>query len=302
MEDIVAFNDGYDNWGNTFYTTYLKLEEHVDLAALKVKMNQIALTHDAWYSLSIQKYVDQHLYADFKQGEANGGLIDYMILFAIAALCTLLIASFNYINLTTAKSLKRTKEIGVRKIIGAKKVTLAGQFFTESAIIVLLSCASAITLCILTLPYFNALLSKNIRVDLSQWQLYAGLVVLTVFIILLSGLYPAVLLASFKPLNALRNVMPKSSFQTLFRKVLVGFQFSISVILVSASLIVYQQFKFFTEKDLGFDKEQIVYLQLDEESYKSYETIKTELTRPLIYPGCEQLKPRFYRTQHWLHR
>lgn len=278
LEDILAFSSGYQNWGNTFFNTYLKVEPTAQISSLEKKMNKLISEKDGvWYTMMMQKYVDQHLYSDFENGEVDGGVIDSIRMFSLAALCTLLIACFNYINLTTAKALKRSKEVGLRKVIGATRSNLFGQFITESGMIVVASALLALIVCQLSLPFFNIVLDKQIAIDFYDWPIYSLLVGLVLVITILSGIYPASMLASFNPFHSLKKTLPGSSGRQVARKVLVGFQFSISIILISASWVIYQQIEYFSEKDLGFDKEQVVYLELNEETGRNYKAIKSTL-------------------------
>lgn len=277
LEVILSFQSGYDNWGNTYFGTYLKLAPNTDMEAFHAKVNELALANDAWYTLMTQPFQDQRLYDSFKNGQPSGGKINTLMMFALVALCAILIASFNYINLTTAKALRRTKEIGLRKIIGARKSNLIAQFLVESSILVIIASLLALILCSVSIPFFNALVNKQIVIDFSDPRLYFFLGAMFVVTVLLSGIYPAVFLASFNPFNALKNLLPSKGFQPLLRKFLVGFQFTASIVLVSAAFVVSQQLKYFTSKDLGFDKEQILYLELDQNTYDKYEVIKSAL-------------------------
>ncbi len=277
LEVILNFQSGYDNWGNTFFGTYLKLAPDTDMDAFHAKVNEIAAANDAWYTLMAQPFRDQRLYDSFKNGKPSGGKINTLKMFALVALCAILIASFNYINLATAKALRRTKEIGLRKIIGAKKSNLIAQFLIESSILVIIASVLALILCSVSIPFFNALVHKQIVIDYFDPQLYLFLGVMLMVTVLLSGIYPAVFLASFDPFSAFKNLLPSKGFQPWLRKFLVGFQFAASIILVSSAFVVTQQLKYFTSKDLGFDKEQILYLELDQDTYDKYEVIKSAL-------------------------
>lgn len=277
LEVILSFQNGYDNWGNTYFGTYLKLAAHTDMDAFHKKTNEIAATNDAWYTLMAQPFQDQRLYDSFKNGQPSGGRINTLVMFALVALCAILIASFNYINLSTAKALRRTKEIGLRKIIGARKSNLIAQFLVESSILVIVSSGLALMLCSVSIPFFNALVYKQMVVDYTDPQIYLFLGVMLFMTVLLAGIYPAVFLASFNPFHALKNLLPSKGFQPFLRKVLVGFQFTTSIVLVSAAFVVSQQLKYFTSKDLGFDKEQMLYIELDQNTFDKYDVVKSAL-------------------------
>lgn len=277
LEVILSFQDNYDNWGNPYFATYLKLAPDTDMDAFHVKTNEIAAANDAWYTLMAQPFQDQRLYDSFQNGEPNGGKINTLIMFTLVALCSILIASFNYINLATAKALRRTREIGLRKVIGARKWNLIAQFLIESSIMVLVASIMAIVLCSVSMPFFNALVYKQITIDYSDPRIYLFLGSMFLVTVLLSGIYPAVFLASFNPFHALKNLLPTKGYQTVLRKGLVGFQFAASIVLVSGAFVVSQQLKYFTSKDLGFDKEQVLYMELDQHTFDKYEVVKSSL-------------------------
>ena len=279
LEVILSFQSGYDNWGNTYFGTYLKLAPDTDMDAFHAKVNEITTANIAWYSLMAQPFQDQRLYDNFKHGQPSGGKVHTLIMFAFVALCSILIASFNYINLATAKALRRTKEIGLRKIIGAKKSNLIAQFLIESSLLVIMASLLALALGSVSVPFFNALVNKQITIDFYNPQLYLFLGTMFVLTVLLSGIYPAIFLASFDPYHALKNILTTKGFQPLVRKLLVGFQFTASIILVSGAFVVTQQLKYFTTKDLGFDKEQVLYLELDQNTFDQYEIVKSNLLR-----------------------
>ncbi len=284
LEVILSFQDGYQNWGNPYFATYLKLESNIDMASFHRRANEIAAANDAWYNLFAQPFQDQRLHDNFKNGQPDGGKINLLIMFALVALCSVLIASFNYINLATAKALRRTKEIGLRKVIGAKKWNLMAQFLTESSILVTISSILALVLSSVSIPFFNELVYKEISIDFGNPQLYFFLGTIFVMTVLLSGVYPAIFLASFNPFHALKSILPSKGFQPVLRKVLVGFQFITSIVLVSSAFVVSQQLKYFTTKDLGFEKDQVVYLELDQNTFDKHDVVKSSL---LAHSGVE---------------
>ncbi len=205
-----------------------------------------------------------HLYDEFKNGKVVGGAIDQVKLFAFLALCVLLVACINYMNLSTARSEKRAREVGVRKALGSSRKTIMGQFILESLLLSLFSMMLAFALVEVSLPYFNNLLAITIEINYSSsifWSVIIGLILVTG---LLAGSYPAFYLSSFIPVKVLKGF--KGSIGTLsFRRVLVVLQFSLSVCMIISAIVVYNQIQFLKNRPLGFDQNNMVQLDLEGE-------------------------------------
>jgi len=192
---------------------------------------------------------------------ANGNRT-YLIIFGIIAFFVLVIASINFMNLSTARSLSRAKEVSLRKVVGSDRKQLVKQFLFESVFLSLISLMIAIALVALLLTPFNNLVGLNLEYgDIFRWYMIPAFIVLAVLVGLLSGSYPAFVLASFKPIFALKGNATAKNGTTVLRNVLVIIQFSISIIIIAGTLVIYWQFRYMTNKDLGFDKEQLVVLE-----------------------------------------
>ena len=213
--------------------------------------------------LGIQRFADIYLHGNIENGVITGGRIEYVNLFSIIAVFILLIACINFMNLTTARSVKRAKEIGIRKVVGAVRGALVRQFIGEAILLAFLGSVIALGLAALMLPEFNQLTSKQIRFPLSHglfWTELAGLTLLTGIV---SGSYPALFLSSFNPVTVLKGTLKSGSGASFFRKGLVVFQFALSIILIIGTVIVTKQVRYIQHKDLGFERTNLIYIPIE---------------------------------------
>jgi len=235
-------------------------------------------TPNDYIRLGIQRYGDTYLHSNFdKNGNISGGRVQYVRLFSIVAVFILLIACINFMNLTTARSVKRAKEIGVRKVVGAMRTALVRQFMSEAMLIVLLSIIVALLIVMLVLPQFNHLTGKHILMPFSNplfWVSIAGLLLTTGFI---SGSYPALYLSSFKPVRVLKGLPKFSKTALWFRKGLVVFQFMLSIILIVGTIVVKEQVRYIQTMNLGYDRENLIYIPLEGDLTGKYELFKNQV-------------------------
>lgn len=239
---------------------YLVLKENTDIEKFNEKIAHFTINrHSEWndFLLSVQKYGDKYLYGKYEHGNPVGGRIEYVRLFSIIALCILLIACVNFINLTTANASRRTKEIGIKKVCGATRISLIFQFLTESLLITFCALGAAIGLTYLLLPPFNAVVGKKIHLDFDVNMILAVLAI-TLFTGLLSGSYPALYLSKFKPVAVLKSKISSSVSELLIRKGLVILQFTLSTIFIIAVLVIYRQMNMIQTADLGYKKDNII--------------------------------------------
>lgn len=235
----------------------------------------------------LQPLTKIHLHSNFKF-ESVEGSIQYVIFFTLIAILVLFMACINFMNLATARSIKRTREVGLRKVIGANRFQLTKQFLGESSLISTIAFAFAMAIVELFLPAFNHLTGKPLSVDFSNIEIFGGLICLLILTGIISGSYPAIFLSSLTPMNILKEQMPISvhSRSSLLRRLLVISQLTISIGLIIGTIIIYQQLHYMKNKDLGFDKENLIYLETEDFSGK-YETIKNELLQhPEITSVC----------------
>ncbi|MES1215877.1 MAG: FtsX-like permease family protein [Bacteroidota bacterium] len=275
------------NWGNNSFFTYLLLPENYKPETLVSLFPAFLDKHNDIYpgktaskltKLGLQKLTDIHLksHTDY-EAEANGDM-SRVYIFSAIALFILLIACINYMNLSTARSALRAKEIGIRKVIGARKKELVTQFLGESVMICLVAIIIAAVLTWLTIPWLNKVSGQELSFStLLQVKIIIPLL-LTPFIIgIISGLYPALFMSSFQPVKTLKGLFKVGGGSISFRKVLVVAQFAIGIILIITTFIVFQQLHYIQSKSLGFDKDRIVTMNYTNEVSKQYESFRTEL-------------------------
>ncbi|MEM6843053.1 MAG: ABC transporter permease [Bacteroidota bacterium] len=266
------------SWGSSNYHTYIRVQPGTEADALEAKLTKGIIQNyflpsfqeggmvnaEAFasnLSVELQPISDIHLYSDGIRDRLNHGDIRFVWLFGAVAGFILLIAGINFVNLSTAKSANRAKEVGLRKAVGSARRQLVHQFLTESLLISFLSFVLAILLAFLLLPYFNDLSAKTLTFPWQAWWFLPVLVALAVVIGILAGLYPSVYLSRFKPAQVLKGEVTRGSKSSKLRSALVIFQFATSIILIISTAIVYQQMQFILTKDVGFDKEQVILLQ-----------------------------------------
>jgi putative ABC transport system permease protein len=283
-ESMKAFVDEsmYTNVGWDSQYVYILMKEGEDPVRMEATFPQFVDKNLDFFKsdnfkLFLQPMESIHLKSNIgTELEANGSMTR-VITFSIIAVFILVIACVNYMNLTTARALRRAKEVGMRKVLGAKRPDLLGQFLTESFIMTILAVLVAGLLCFLLLPSFNQFAGKEIsRAVLLSPSVITGLLISMVVIALISGLYPAVMLSSFRPLNSMKANAGGGGI--VFRKGLVLFQFSISIGLIAASAIVFKQWNFMKSKDLGISKDQLVSVSLETMDRGQIQTFTEELT------------------------
>jgi len=270
-------------WTNHNYFTYILLQPHTDAKAFEKKLPGFMQRHDGaeadklqmWETLSLEPLRDVYLKST-RDGFVQGNIHNVYI-FSIVAIFILLIACINFINLTTARSATRAKEVGVRKVVGAAKIQLAGQFIGESVIICWMAFVLTLLLASLTLPLFNQLAGKVISPGLfANPTDIAGLFLLSTFIGIAAGIYPSLVLSAFRPVSVLKGRFAASTQGLLLRKGLVVFQFTVSIVLIVGTIVVNAQLKYMRNKDLGFSKDQemVIFTNYD----KNKDTFKQSLS------------------------
>jgi predicted permease len=270
--------DWTKTWGNYVFLTYVMLHPDASREKLEAKLGQFIGAKTAGTrkrTFSLHSFTDVYLYSTFQNGKPSGGRIEYVRLFTVVALAVLVIACINFMNLATARSMKRAKEVGIRKVAGASRSTLAGQFTGEAILMTLIAIVFSLVLVEVLLPTFNTLTGKHIRLiyDASFLVTLLGLAGLTG---LVAGSYPALFMSGFNPASVLkRNVAPGSS-TLLLRKGLVVFQFTLSILLLTGTLVVYQQMQYIQHKHLGMDRENVISLELEGDLVKHLAAFKAQ--------------------------
>ncbi|AYN69388.1 ABC transporter permease [Euzebyella marina] len=275
----------FDYWGYVDFYTYFLVDENFDQQAFQAKMpaflerNRPKEDAKYYYDLSFEPLREAYLQSEAARQPGITGSLSNLYIFAIIGLFILIIACINFMNLATARSLERAKEVGIRKVIGANKKGLVYQFLGESLTMVFLASVLGLTLAFLCLPAMREITGKPFLpqeiLDGSTLFLYAAM---ALFIGLLSGSYPAFVLSSFKPSSVLKGVFRTSQNGNRLRKGLVVFQFSLSIALIASTIIVYFQLGFMLDKNLGFDREQqlVIDFNWDGEVLDNMETIKSQ--------------------------
>ena len=280
FEDWLENNEWATRWGNNGPRTIAKLYPGVDAAALNTKIADFIQQKDQDDSnveLFVYPFGDFYLYGQFENKVQTGGRIEYVRLFTIVAIFILLIACINFMNLSTAKATKRAKEVGIRKSIGASKGSLIGQFIGESMIITFFSLIVSVFLVELSLPVFNDVTDKAIDMsygDPSLLFMFLGTALVTGFI---AGSYPAFYLSSFEAVKTLKGNLKISGSEAFARKGLVVFQFTLSVILIISTIVVYQQIQFTQSKNLGYQKENLITFTVEGDVGNNWDTFKAQL-------------------------
>ncbi|SDD21624.1 putative ABC transport system permease protein [Mucilaginibacter pineti] len=262
------FNKEIDNsWGNFGATSYLLLKPNTNPKALEAKFpaflerrnGKEERDHKMSYKFFLEPLKSVYLHST--RGGQESGSITNVYIFGIVAVFILLIACFNFVNLTTARSVERAKEVGIRKVVGAEKSQLASQFIGESVVLCLIAFVLTVILSVLLLPMFNQLAGKTVSPGIfSNWYYVVILLGTAVLIGLVAGIYPALVLSSFKPVSVLKGRFSSGTKGNLLRKTLVVSQFTISIFLIIGTIIVYKQMSFMQNRDLGFAKDQMLIL------------------------------------------
>lgn len=224
--------------------------------------------------LGIQRFSDIYLHGKFKDGKIAGGRIEYVRLFSIVAIFILVIACINFMNLTTARSVKRSKEIGIRKVVGAVRSALIRQFVGEAILLTLFSLVIALIIAYLLLPVFNGITSKHIQFPGTSIQFWLTILSLSLLTGLLAGSYPALFLSAFQPIRVLKGQMKFGKGATWFRKGLVVFQFVLSTVLIIGMIVISKQINYIQTTNLGYNRENLIYIPIEGDYKTKYELFK----------------------------
>jgi putative ABC transport system permease protein len=270
-------------WGSNFTQTFVQIADNADMEKVSAKIKDVKLnktpkgerqSNPVVFLHPMQKW---HLYSDFKAGINTGGRIDNVWLFGIIGIFVLLLACINFMNLSTARSEKRAKEVGIRKAIGSERKQLIAQFFSESIITAFCAFLFSLLLVLLILPFFNTVADKKILILWTSpvfWLAGIGFAIITG---LIAGLYPALFLSSFQPVKVLKGTFRVGRNASLPRKVLVVMQFSISIILIIGTMVVYKQINHAKGRSIGYSRDGLITISATEETHKHFESLRAEL-------------------------
>ena len=270
------------DWGNNGPRTLLLLRKDVSTTGFDKQITHFLVKYNKFFSksfyieLGIQRFGEMYLHGQIVNGKIEDGRIEYVRLFSLVAIFILCIACINFMNLTTARSVKRAKEIGIRKVVGAVRPALIRQFMSEAVLLALISVVLASGIVLAALPAFNQLTGKEIVFPFASGSFWLSLVLLTLVTGLVSGSYPALFLSSFQPIRVLKGTMRFSAATAWFRRGLVVFQFMLSIMLIIGTLIVSEQVDYVQSVNLGYDRENLVYIPLEGDLTGKYKLFKQE--------------------------
>ena len=277
----IGWDDEY--WGNNSVRSYVLLKPGVKQAVFDAKIKNVTINHTkggedpSTTQVFTQLFKDRWLYSKSENGQYIGGRIDTVKLFFIIAAFILLIACINFMNLSTARSEKRAKEVGIRKVVGAQKSLLISQFIGESILLAFLAFILALLIVELSLPGFNHLVDKKLFIDFSNPLFWLSAFGFIVFTGVLAGSYPAFFLSSFKPVKVLKGTFKASNALIAPRKVLVVLQFTFAIALIICTIIVQRQISYAQSRDAGYVRDKLVYTYIQGDADKHYDLIRNEL-------------------------
>jgi len=284
-----------DNWNNNSFQMYVQLQPDATEADVNNSIKDIIKDNNQkapTAKLFLHPMSKWRLWSNFENGINSGGMIEYVRLFTAIAIFVLVIACINFMNLATARSESRAREVGIRKSVGSRRKELIFQFLSESVMITFISSVLAIVLVELVLPAYNILVNKSISIDYSNpwlWSIAAGwILVIGIF----AGSYPAFYLSSFQPVKVLKGKVNVGKGATTPRKVLVTLQFGFSIFLIIGTIVIYQQIMHVKNRDMGYDRENLMQIWTNGELETNFQTIREELVRTgVVKSVCKSNSP-----------
>jgi putative ABC transport system permease protein len=288
------------DWTDISIRTFVLLKPNTPFNTANTKIKNVIVQHSggrAKTSEFLYPVSKLRLYSNFENGKAVGGRIERVKIFGIIAVFILLIACINFMNLSTARSEKRAREVGIRKVVGARKKSLIAQFLAESIFMALIAGVLAMMIVQLCLPAFNLLVQKQLLIDYSNIYSWLAGIGFILFTGMLAGSYPAFFLSAFKPVVVLKGTFKKVNALVTPRKVLVVLQFTFAIALIICTIVVEQQVKFALGRETGYDKNNLGYVYIQGDIGKNYEQIKNELESSGV--ATSESKTQAPLTQNW---
>jgi ABC-type antimicrobial peptide transport system permease subunit len=273
-----------DSWGDAMIQIFVQVPAHADMAMIENKIHSTIQDHvkEEEKVIDFQTFLHPmkkwHLYDKFENGYASGGQIQFVWLFGITGVFVLLLACINFMNLSTARSEKRAKEVGIRKSVGSARNQLVGQFFSESVLITTLAFILAISIVLIALPWFNEIADKQMNIPWTNewfWISSLGFVLLTGIV---AGSYPALYLSSFQAVKVLKGAFRAGRYASLPRQVLVVLQFTVSVTLIIGTIVVYKQIQYTMDREVGYSRDRLIYLSMKTSGiHDHFDAVRNEL-------------------------
>jgi ABC-type antimicrobial peptide transport system permease subunit len=267
------------DWGAIGDKVFVELRENTDVIKFEDKIRHFLKTKlpNTKDQLSLQAFSDTYLHSDLSSGKPAGGRIDYVHLFSVVAILILIIACINFMNLATAQSVKRSKEVGIRKVMGVPRRLLIGQFIGEAILTASVALMISLLLVEISLPFFSRLTEKHLSLDYREPLLIVSLIGFALLTGVISGSYPAFFLSSLNPVKILKGRLQFRTNAFEFRKALVIFQFSLSVIFILGTIVVYHQMQYIQTKNLGLNRQNLIYQTCEGDLPKNLNAFRTEL-------------------------
>jgi len=281
-------------WDNHSFQMFVELNQNIDFDRTTARIKGIPMQHlkaatNGYEEVLLHPMAKWHLYSEFKGGKSVGGRIQFVWLFGIIGVFVLLLACINFMNLATARSEKRAKEVGVRKAIGSMRSQLIGQFLSESLLVVLVAFVLAVMLVVFSLPWFNELADKQMRIQWGSPLFWLACIGFTIFTGLIAGSYPAFYLSSFQPVKVLKGTFRAGRFAALPRKVLVVLQFTVSVTLIIGTLVVFRQIQHAKNRPSGYDRDGLITVSIETPDLNGrYELLRSELLKTGVVENMAQ--------------
>jgi len=281
-------NDWLKKWDDDRIQTWIQVKPGVKLAALNNKLKELFLRKQLEKNMDLFAYPFSalRLYDQFKNGKPSGGIINIIMLLSTIAGFVLLIACINFMNLATARSEQRAREVGVRKVLGASRKRIIFQFLGEALFLSFLALMLGVLLAVLALPGFLQLSGTNFTPDFANWQLWILLLILGLVTGLVAGSYPAFYLSRFKPIEVLKKMTNRDKGGSLLRKSLVTFQFVISIFLIIATIVIAKQIDYLEQRPVGYDANRLIDIKANSDLSSKYGIVKNEL---LQIPGVKNV-------------
>jgi putative ABC transport system permease protein len=276
---VPGYKDDLSDWGDASYLMYIEADPNADVWQLQSRLRDMIKAHkqDTEEELMLFPLKHERLYSEFVNGKSVGGSITYVRIFMVTAIMILALACINFINLTTARSEKRAKEVGIRKTVGSNRKQLVLQFLSETVLMAVMSFMLAIVLVEALLPFFNTLVNKELAVDYADPLVGLAAIGFILVTGVASGSYPAFFLSSFRPIAVLKGKLGTGKQGALPRKVMVTMQFFFSIGLLISTVVIYSQINYIRNREIGYDKNNLLKVPASGDIQKKYEIIKNDL-------------------------
>jgi ABC-type antimicrobial peptide transport system permease subunit len=277
-----------DNWRNCSFQIFVELSDKKYLDEVNKTIEPMLANHgqnEMNPKLFIYPIVRKRLHSRFENGYEKGGMIDIVKMFSLIAIFVLIIACINFMNLATARSEGRAREVGIRKTIGSRRLDLIYQFISESILISLVAYVFAILIVQLLLPFYNNLVEKELFLDYTSLEFWLFSSVIILFTGISAGTYPAFYLSAFQPVKVLKGNIAEGRNASLPRKILVITQFAFAIFLILGTIVIYNQIQLTKNRELGYNQDNLLMVELNDELYKNYQTLKNELLQTGLIEG-----------------